>query len=131
MAKVLACFNACAVGDGATAEHSGASPAASADELPIASMTELAPIYTLEGEGGCWPWLLGGVERRRMRAWLMRAKTKRSREKEKAVCLNSQTTTTTGAPAATLRYRELTAEFERVYGARPDLFARAPGAFFE
>lgn len=50
MAKVLSCFNACAVGDGATAGHSGASPAASADELPIASLTELAPIYTLEGE---------------------------------------------------------------------------------
>lgn len=43
----------------------------------------------------------------------------------------SRTTPTTGAPAATLRYRELTAEFERVYGGRPELFARAPGAFFE
>lgn len=53
MAKVLSCFNACAVGDGATATHSGASPAVSADELPIASLTELAPIYTLEGEEGC------------------------------------------------------------------------------
>jgi hypothetical protein len=54
MAKVLSCFNACAVvGDGATGGQSGASPAASADALPVASLTELAPVYTLEGEGSC------------------------------------------------------------------------------
>ena len=56
MAKFLSCFNACAVGDVAmgdgAGQNPGASPAASADQLPIASLTELAPIYTLEGEGG-------------------------------------------------------------------------------
>ena len=51
-AKVLSCFNACAVpGEGATAgQAGGARPAHSADELPVTSLTELAPVYTLEGE---------------------------------------------------------------------------------
>jgi hypothetical protein len=141
--KVLSCFNACTAGQGGPA--GGAGPAGgmlssggaglSADELPVTSLLELAPLYTVEGEEGCSGCSKSRASCARARVSARRPIDHRPPSISRKANVHAPpprsppppNNNNTGAAEAAERYQELTAEFERVYGAKPDLFARAPG----